>query len=173
MRVESAMGQGSKFTVELPLRLGERDDVPDSSDTAFAGSGRFAGVSVLMAEDNLVNQKIGQRILEKLGCRVDLAANGAEAIRAAAASGYDLILMDLQMPEVDGLAAAREIRRQGIRTPIVALTASALDETRTACEAAGMSAFITKPVRVDEIISLLDRLLRREPILATPSEAGL
>ncbi|HWB97333.1 MAG TPA: histidine kinase N-terminal 7TM domain-containing protein [Bryobacteraceae bacterium] len=173
VRVESKLGSGSKFTVELPLRLGDAGEVPDAPDTPFAGGRQFARLSILMAEDNLVNQRIGQRILEKLGCRMGLAANGAEAIRAAASAGYDLILMDLQMPEVDGLAAAREIRRRGIRTPIVALTASAMDETRSACEAAGMSAFITKPVRVDEITSLLDRVQRRELLLAIPSEVEL
>jgi len=104
-----------------------------------------------------VNQKIGQRILEKLGCQVRLAANGREAMESAISAPYDVILMDLHMPEVDGFESTREIRLRGIRTPIVALTASVEDETREACEAAGMDAFITKPIRVDEISSILKR----------------
>jgi two-component sensor histidine kinase len=118
IRVESAFGQGSKFTVELPVRLGEARDLPDSSGMAFAGNAKFSGCRVLLTEDNLVNQKIGQRILEELGCRVTLAANGCEAIAAMGSSEYDIILMDLHMPEVDGLEATREIRRRESAHPL-------------------------------------------------------
>jgi len=155
IRVESAPGRGSRFTIELPVRLGEARDVLDEARAGLAGSETFPGCRVLLTEDNPVNQKIGQRILEKLGCRAEVANDGHAAVMLAAAAPYDVILMDLHMPEVDGFEAAREIRRRGIRTPIVALTASVLDETRKACEEAGMNGFLTKPIRVDEIVAVL------------------
>ena len=157
IRLESALGRGSKFVVEIPLHLAEDQEAPDPAQMTLAGIETFPGCRVLLAEDNVVNQKIGQRILRKLGCLVDVAQNGRSAISALERAQYDVILMDLQMPEVDGIQATREIRRRGIRTPIVALTASVLDETRRACEAAGMDAFITKPIRVDEISAILKR----------------
>lgn len=155
--IESTLGRGSKFIVEIPVRLADAWDVVDSPHRTLAESESSPGCRVLLAEDNLVNQKIGQRILEKLGCQVDLAINGRDAIESTESAQYDVILMDLQMPEVDGLQATREMRLRGVRTPIIALTASVLDETREACEAAGMDAFITKPIRVDEISSILKR----------------
>jgi len=157
IRVESTLGRGSKFIVEIPVLLADARDVAESQHMTFAESEPSPGCRVLLTEDNLVNQKIGRQILEKLGCHVDLAINGREAIEAAESAQYDLILMDLHMPEVDGFESTREIRLRGIRTPIVALTASVLDETRTAYEAAGMDAFITKPIRLDEISSILKR----------------
>jgi PAS domain S-box-containing protein len=157
IRVESTLGCGSRFIVETPVRLGQAGDVDQPAPAPFAESQTSPGCRVLLAEDNLVNQKIGQRILEKLGCQVRLAANGREAMESAISAPYDVILMDLHMPEVDGFESTREIRLRGIRTPIVALTASVEDETREACEAAGMDAFITKPIRVDEISSILKR----------------
>lgn len=157
IRVESALGRGSKFIVEIPVRLGDGRDAAASPHMTFAESERFPGRRVLLTEDNLVNQKIGQRILQRLGCQVDVANNGREAVALAESAQYDVILMDVHMPEVGGLQATREIRSRGIRTPIIALTASVLEETRDACEAAGMDAFITKPIHVEEITSILKR----------------
>jgi CheY-like chemotaxis protein len=157
IQIESTLGSGSKFVVEIPLHLAEDQELPDPARMTMSGIETFPGCCVLLAEDNVVNQKIGQRILQKLGCRVDVAHNGRLAVSAAEKAHYDVILMDLQMPEIDGLQATRELRLRGVRTPIVALTASVLDETRRACEAAGMDAFITKPIRVDEISSILKR----------------
>ena len=162
IRVESTLGRGSTFVVETPVRLADAGELTDSRHMTLAESESSPGCRVLLAEDNLVNQKIGQRILEKLGCHVDLAINGREAIELADSAQYDVILMDLHMPEVDGLQSTRGIRLRGIRTPIVALTASVMDETREACEAAGMDAFITKPIRMDEISSILKRF-RAQP----------
>jgi signal transduction histidine kinase/CheY-like chemotaxis protein len=116
---------------------------------------------VLLAEDNLVNQKVASRMLERLGHTVALTSNGREALEAVQAHGFDLVLMDVQMPEMDGLEAAQKIRRWEAgktRTPIIALTAHAMDSHREECLAAGMDSFITKPIRYDSLKSEIERL---------------
>jgi PAS domain S-box-containing protein len=115
---------------------------------------------VLLAEDNLVNQKVATRLLEKLGYRTDLAANGIEVLDALRRQTYDLILMDVQMPEMDGLEATRRIQAEwplGERPRIVALTAHAHAEARKLCEEAGMDDYVTKPVRLDALIRMFER----------------
>jgi len=116
---------------------------------------------VLVAEDNVVNQRVAVRLLETLGCRVDVAASGVEAIKMLETGSYDLVLMDCQMPEMDGYEATREIRRResraGGRTTIVAMTAHALAGDRERCVEAGMDDFVTKPVRRDTLADVIDR----------------
>jgi len=117
-------------------------------------------LSILVAEDNLVNQKIALRFLEHLGYRADAVANGLECLRALEARPYDLVLMDIQMPEMDGFDAAREIRAtfpQQNQPRIIALTANALQGDREACLAAGMDDFITKPVKIKELAASIQR----------------
>jgi CheY-like chemotaxis protein len=113
---------------------------------------------VLLVEDNLVNQKVGAKMLAKLGCRVDVAANGKEAVRMVEQGAYDIVFMDCQMPEMDGYEAAAEIRRRfGPQPPIVALTASAIGQDRDKCLKAGMNAFMSKPVTQEELQAALER----------------
>jgi CheY-like chemotaxis protein len=115
---------------------------------------------VLLVEDNKVNQVISMSLLKSIGCRVELAQNGVEACAAAARQQYDLILMDCQMPEMDGLQATqriRELESAASRTPIVALTAGALAEERESCLAAGMDDFISKPTSLQSLSAALDR----------------
>jgi CheY-like chemotaxis protein/anti-sigma regulatory factor (Ser/Thr protein kinase) len=136
--------------------------------TAMAAGRRATGnpLRVLLAEDNHVNQKVAQLMLSRIGHRVDSVGNGAEAVRAVKAHHYDVVLMDLQMPELDGLAATRRIREEvdPHRQPhIVAMTASALIEDREACWAAGMNDFLTKPVRAEDLVAVLG------PLTAAPS----
>ncbi len=116
---------------------------------------------VLLAEDNVINQKVGVRMLEKLGCRVDVAANGKEAVEALSMSHYHLCLMDCQMPEMDGLEATRTIRRQeatrGGHLPIIAMTANAMAEDRIQCLEAGMDDYLSKPVKAEELAAMLSQ----------------
>ena len=117
-------------------------------------------LSILLVEDNLVNQKVALRFLDRLGYRADAVANGLESLRALEARPYDLVLMDLQMPEMDGFEAAREIRANfpPDRQPrIIALTANALQGDRDACLAAGMDDYITKPVKLADIAASIQR----------------
>jgi signal transduction histidine kinase/CheY-like chemotaxis protein len=117
---------------------------------------------VLLAEDNTVNQQVASRMLEALGCRVDVAANGAEAVALARENAYDLVFMDCQMPEKDGFEAAQEIRRLpgGDELPIIALTANALARDRTRCIEAGMNDHVAKPVTREAIESAVVRWAR-------------
>jgi CheY-like chemotaxis protein len=120
----------------------------------------FPGSRILLVEDNLINQKVGTRLLEKLGCRVDLAANGFEAVQMAGQLPYDLIFMDCQMPEMDGFQATRQIRSLGgalKRVGIVALTAAATPEDRDKCLASGMNHYLSKPVSVESLAASIER----------------
>ncbi|MFN3587637.1 MAG: response regulator, partial [Moraxellaceae bacterium] len=116
------------------------------------------GIRVLLVEDNAVNQKVAARMLEKMGCHVDLAGNGLEALAMAGQLPYDVILMDVQMPEMDGITATRALRAQDFaELPIIALTANSRDADRDECRAAGMSDFLAKPIRYEDLHSCLSR----------------
>jgi CheY-like chemotaxis protein len=125
--------------------------------------GEIHPLAILVAEDNPVNQRVAMLMLQRLGYRADMAANGREALEAVERQRYDLVLMDVQMPEMDGLQAAREIRARfvdGSCPRIVAMTANASTTDRDECFAAGMDDFLTKPVRNADL---------RKAIQATPT----
>ncbi len=123
-----------------------------------AEMGKQLPLRILLAEDNAVNQKLALRLLERMGYRADVAGNGLEAIEALQRQPYDVVLMDVQMPEMDGLEATRRIRREMDAQPrIVAMTASAMQEDQERCLAAGMDDFVSKPVRVEELVNALSK----------------
>lgn len=115
------------------------------------------GVRVLLAEDNPINALLARTLLEREGCKVDRVADGEQAVAAAVGGAYDLILMDLRMPGLTGVEAARALRAKGVAAPIVALTADAFDEDRRACLAAGMDDFLVKPLTQEALRDALKR----------------
>ncbi len=135
--------------------------IEPASSGAEAGEVARRTTRLLLAEDNAVNQKLAIRLLAQLGYEVDVAGDGREAIGAIERGGYDVVLMDVQMPELDGLEATRQIRgRWGAEGPwIVAMTANAMSGDREACLAAGMNDYLSKPIRPAELAAALDRAL--------------
>ncbi len=165
IEVKSEVGKGSRFTVQLPLLQAEE---PASAgvavqevrpDTAVLG----AQLKVLLAEDNLINQLVAKKILERLGCEVHVAGTGRRALEMMDASDYHAVFMDIQMPEMDGLEAVEVFRGReaatGKRLPIFAMTACAMDEDRERCIAVGMDEFLTKPLDMNQIKDVLEKLV--------------
>jgi CheY-like chemotaxis protein/HPt (histidine-containing phosphotransfer) domain-containing protein/anti-sigma regulatory factor (Ser/Thr protein kinase) len=161
--VGSEPGRGTAFTVRLALRyanteaLRELEAKAENSLARFRSMGR-QGLSVLLVEDNRTNQMVASALLEREGFQVDTAGNGFEALEAVENRSYDLILMDMMMPEMDGLQATRFIRTMpgACRTvPILALTANAFTEDRQACIDAGMTGFLAKPVSSERLAAAL------------------
>jgi CheY-like chemotaxis protein len=165
--VQSELGKGTRFGFNLPVEFrpaqsdvtaGEPVRAPQNcSVLQVAADGRKL---VLLAEDNIVNQKVAVNILKWLDCDVDVAGNGAEALALVKAKDYDLILMDCQMPGMDGFEATtliRELEGNSRRTPIVAVTANAFPEDKTRCLAAGMDDYISKPITRQTLAALLEK----------------
>ena len=183
MGLESAEGRGSTFwftavfhVVATDRRCDDRRTPQpgprEAHPTAPAGSkGRFR---ILLAEDNPINQTVALKTLERLGYAADVVATGDEVLRAVADVAYDLVLMDCQMPGMDGFEATRRIRRSegsasNPRVPIVAMTAHAMAGDRDRCLAAGMDDYLCKPFRPRELGAVLDRWLATEPASASAS----
>ncbi|MDF3030837.1 MAG: hypothetical protein K0R03_1395 [Moraxellaceae bacterium] len=153
---DSTPGQGSTFWVELPFEAVPPEEWPKSEAATAAPrtANAFQRARILVAEDNPVNQTVAVEMLKRLGCRVDIASNGEEAVTAYRALPYDLIFMDCDMPVMDGYAASRAIRAletPGHRVPIVAMTAAAFEGDREQCLLAGMDDYLAKPVRMSEL----------------------
>lgn len=166
--VSSTPGQGSRFRVCLPF-------TPATAPAAQppAPAPMVAPKSILLAEDNPVNQAVAQAILERSGHRVTVAVDGAEAVEHATRGGFDLILMDMRMPNVDGLEAARRIRAlpepEG-RVPIIALTANALHADVVRCHAAGMDAHLAKPLTSAALDQAIGRVLTLRGAPPSPAQ---
>ncbi len=148
LRVKSEIGNGSEFYFSLKLMMVEESELNQNNhvqDMDF-------GFKVLLAEDNLVNQEVAKIILSEYKCEVEMVVNGREAVQKAQEKNYDIILMDLQMPEMDGYEATELIRRFDTQTPIVALTGHAMEQDRIKCLNKGMNDYLTKPVEPEKIV---------------------
>jgi len=147
---------------EARRAIAERRPGAGGGSAAERGGRPAVSLRILLAEDSLVNQRVTAGLLEARGHTVDVVANGVEAVAAAARRRYDLVLMDLQMPQMGGIEATTAIRRreaiEGGHLPIVALTARAMGEDRTRCFAAGMDGYLAKPLRHAELLALAEGL---------------
>jgi CheY-like chemotaxis protein len=175
--VDSQIAEGSTFWFELSLAYGQAAvEAPCALPLEQAqGIEVPAGaLRVLVAEDNLVNQQVALCMLELEGCSADLAADGNEALAAVQRTDYDLILMDIHMPNMDGLEATRQIRaweritQRVAPTPILALTASVMADDRDKCVAAGMNDFLSKPISREALGDALARCTRQHAALTVP-----
>lgn len=164
IKVESTPGVGSTFFVTLPFNVGEVIEEYDIIQTSLPTDFDFSSVNILLAEDNLINQKVASMTLSRIGCHYEIVSNGLEAIEAFRKTKWDIILMDLQMPVMDGLEATahiRELERQELSIPtfIAAMTADAMPETREKCRVAGMNSFISKPFKPTDLNDLFSNYL--------------
>jgi signal transduction histidine kinase/CheY-like chemotaxis protein len=188
---DSQLGDGSTFWFELDLPEAEAPDVPSedrpaiaveaparaSDQSALAATGPRSPSTeplILLAEDNPVNRDIAVHLLERGGFRVCAVSDGREALDALDAGHFDAVLMDCQLPEVDGYAVTRELRRReadGHHTPVIAMTAHAMDGDRERCLQAGMDDHLTKPVRAQALNDALRRWIDQEPVRGTALQA--
>lgn len=175
--VDSEPGGGARFCFTLPL-VEAREEVVDAAPSSAAVPARRGGgqrrYRILVAEDNSLNQQVIRGLLERQGFVVAVAPDGAAAVREALSGQYDLVLMDVHMPGMDGWQAARAIRERepaGRRVPILAMTARALEEDAAACRDAGMDGYLAKPVRLAELMTAVGEHLPAPPD-AVAAEVG-
>ncbi len=174
--VESEEGKGSEFWFTLRLKiLSERRDItPRKTDAEITSLAFDSTKRILLVEDNIVNQKVALGILKKLGLKADTAANGLEALQALESEPYDLVLMDVQMPQMDGLEATHQIRDTQSKVldheiPIIAMTANAMQEDRERCLQAGMNDYVAKPVQAQVLAHVLVRWLAEKDGESNPA----
>ena len=171
--VSSEFGQGSRFWFELPFRQVAAGQLAESQPALsdLSALKKRQGLHILLAEDNLVNQEVAKALLDEAGLAVDVAENGAEVLRLMAINAYDLVLMDVQMPVMDGLLATRALRAMPTHRhiPILAMTANVFAEDRQRCLDAGMDDHIAKPVDPDALYLALNKWLPAKSMRAAAS----
>jgi CheY-like chemotaxis protein/HPt (histidine-containing phosphotransfer) domain-containing protein len=169
--VRSAPGEGSLFFLELELR--RCAGVPAEAGSAGAAAQRrFAGHRVLLVDDDALMREVSAELLQLLGLEVCMAADGRQALECLRTeAGISLVCMDLQMPNMDGLEATRQLRREWPDLPVIAMTGSTRDSDRQACRAVGMNDFLAKPVALNQLMAVLERWLP-EPEPETVAVAG-
>ncbi|MFW5839647.1 MAG: PhnD/SsuA/transferrin family substrate-binding protein [Planctomycetota bacterium] len=172
VHLQSTPGMGSTFTIQLPLVPLEQADEPQpplgpeadddiDADDLPVDQLDLAGLRVLCAEDNRTNQQLIRTLLERSGITVTIVGNGKLALEALRHGRYDAILMDMQMPEMDGYEATEKLRARGCKLPIIALTAHALDGDRQQCLQAGCNQYVSKPIHRRTLLNILARLTSR------------
>jgi len=166
---ESVYGRGTTFLFSAVFERAGETEIEELKRTETKllspGSELPNGLSVLMAEDNTINQMVGKEIVERFGWQCDVATNGKEALDRALKNDYDLILMDVMMPEMDGLEATKAIKEKR-DIPIIALSASVLEEDKKTCFKAGMDGFVSKPIRTQDLLKEI------KGVLPTPADSN-
>jgi|GEM_PF-1386491 len=174
--VDSRFGFGSNFWFELPLEQSEEEVTPEEKRQVTHRFAVLQGAEVLLVEDNEFNQQVAAEMLERAGVAVTLANNGREALHHLYEQRYDCVLMDMQMPEMDGLEATRQLRAEPSLADhcVIAMTANASAEDRAACLEAGMDDFISKPIKPDHLYMTVARCLEehREELTTPPTGTG-
>lgn len=173
IEVASELGKGSTFTLKLPLELAETDAEPDEASAGAADADRPAELRVLAAEDNVTNQLVLKTLLAQAGVAPTFVANGREALAAWEGQTWDIVLMDIQMPEMNGIEATRAIRLRERetgrpRTPIVAVTANAMVHQVAEYAAAGMDGVVPKPFEVSQLFRTMEQALANTNAAASP-----
>ncbi len=156
LSIDSEPGRGTRVRVECPVRVVHNGD----QDADRPAPELPQGLSVLVAEDNPVNQMLVSRMVEYLGGRVDRVKSGRAAVECIRSQYYDLVLMDINMPEMDGIEATRTVRAEHNSVPILALTAAVVNQERQTCLQAGMNGFLAKPVRLETLKAAMIDALR-------------
>lgn len=175
VRVTSQPGVGSVFTATLQCtlgqtQLGQTQPARESDPVRSEPVQPLEGLRVLVAEDNAINQLVAKRLLERLGVGFEMVANGLEAINRVTNGTWDVVLMDIQMPHLDGIEATRRIRSLGVVQPvIIALSASAMEEDQVAARNAGVDDFLSKPITLDRLAAALRRAAPRRSAVAGQS----
>lgn len=165
INVDSQPGKGSTFTIIIPLTIdtpvANNRQVSASESRADNNEQNFSHRKILLVEDNVVNQEVALGFLEKMGCKADIAVNGSDAVELAQCKAYDLILMDVHMPEMDGLEATSLIRAEGfsINTPIVGVTADVMVGQKEKCLSAGMNDHLPKPIVFQTLRDAVEKYL--------------
>lgn len=149
--LESQLGEGSTFSVKLPFERAKAPTITESEALFNNHTNISKKLSILIAEDDKINQKLAKRMFQKLGYEIDLAENGLEAVEMIKQKLYHLVFMDIHMPKMDGIEASQEINKLTNAPPIIAMTANAMEDDKKRCFEAGMSAFLSKPVKMNDV----------------------
>lgn len=159
IEVKSCKGIGSSFYFTIPLQQINYETIDSTNSSSFNTNLPLSNVKVLLAEDDPFNQTLAITILKDLGCKTQIATNGEEAYEMAKINTYDIILMDLHMPVMNGFDASKQIQMEGIKTPILGFSADVLSETQQKVMGIGMDGFITKPFTIDDLVKTIKRHL--------------
>ena len=170
IKLESAPGQGSCFS--FSIQVGQVAALPEKApDTQLERTYTSRRLRILLAEDNPINQKLAIRVIERAGHSVVAVDNGREAVNTYARERFDLVLMDISMPEMDGLEATavfRSLYRGAAYVPIIAMTAHALIGDSEMCISGGMDGYVSKPIRPEELFAVIDEVLSRDAHAVSP-----